>query len=182
MMQGTTICAVRKNGMVAIAGDGQVTQGNTVVKGNAKKVRRLYDGKVIIGFAGATADAFTLFELFEGKLKEFSGDLTRAAVELAKQWRMDKQLRNLEAMMLASDGVKMFMISGVGDVLEPEGDVMAIGSGGNYAEAAARAYLDSNVGWDAEEIAKKSVSIAADICIYTNHNIITEVIDGKTQA
>ncbi len=182
MMQGTTICAVRKNGMVAIAGDGQVTQGNTVVKGNARKVRRLYDGKVIIGFAGATADAFTLFELFEGKLKEFSGDLTRAAVELAKQWRMDKQLRNLEAMMLASDGVKMFMISGVGDVLEPEGDVMAIGSGGNYAEAAARAYLDSNVGWDAEEIAKKSVSIAADICIYTNHNIITEVIDGKTQA
>ena len=182
MMQGTTICAVRKNGMVAIAGDGQVTQGNTVVKGNARKVRRLYDGKVIIGFAGATADAFTLFELFEGKLKEFSGDLTRAAVELAKQWRMDKQLRNLEAMMLASDGVKMFMISGVGDVLEPEGDVMAIGSGGNYAEAAARAYLDSNVGWNAEEIAKKSVSIAADICIYTNHNIITEVIDGKTQA
>ena len=182
MMQGTTICAVRKNGMVAIAGDGQVTQGNTVVKGNARKVRRLYDGKVIIGFAGATADAFTLFELFEGKLKEFSGDLTRAAVELAKQWRMDKQLRNLEAMMLASDGVKMFMISGVGDVLEPEGDVMAIGSGGNYAEAAARAYLDSNVGWDAEEIAKKSVSIAADICIYTNHKIITEVIDGKTQA
>ncbi len=176
MMQGTTICAVRKNGSVAIAGDGQVTQGNTVVKGNARKVRRLYDGKVIIGFAGATADAFTLFELFEGKLKEFSGDLTRAAVELAKQWRMDKQLRNLEAMMLASDGNKMFMISGVGDVLEPEGDVMAIGSGGNYAEAAARAYLDAGVDLSAEEIAKRSVNIAADICIYTNHNIITEVL------
>ena len=176
MMQGTTICAVRKNGSVAIAGDGQVTQGNTVVKGNARKVRRLYDGKVIIGFAGATADAFTLFELFEGKLKEFSGDLTRAAVELAKQWRMDKQLRNLEAMMLASDGKKMFMISGVGDVLEPEGDVMAIGSGGNYAEAAARAYLDAGVDLSAEEIAKRSVNIAADICIYTNHNIITEVL------
>ena len=176
MMQGTTICAVRQNGSVAIAGDGQVTQGNTVVKGNARKVRRLYDGKVIIGFAGATADAFTLFELFEGKLKEFSGDLTRAAVELAKQWRMDKQLRNLEAMMLASDGNKMFMISGVGDVLEPEGDVMAIGSGGNYAEAAARAYLDAGVDLSAEEIAKRSVNIAADICIYTNHNIITEVL------
>ena len=175
-MQGTTICAVRKNGSVAIAGDGQVTQGNTVVKGNARKVRRLYDGKVIIGFAGATADAFTLFELFEGKLKEFSGDLTRAAVELAKQWRMDKQLRNLEAMMLASDGNKMFMISGIGDVLEPEGDVMAIGSGGNYAEAAARAYLDAGVDLSAEEIAKRSVNIAADICIYTNHNIITEVL------
>ena len=115
-------------------------------------------------------------ELFEGKLKEFSGDLTRAAVELAKQWRMDKQLRNLEAMMLASDGNKMFMISGVGDVLEPEGDVMAIGSGGNYAEAAARAYLDAGVDLSAEEIAKRSVNIAADICIYTNHNIITEVL------
>ena len=183
-IHGTTICAVRKGGEVAIAGDGQATsgEGGMVIKGNCRKVRRIYNGKVIVGFAGSTADAFTLFELFEGKLKEFSGDLTRAAVELAKQWRMDKQLRNLEAMMLASDGVKMFMISGVGDVLEPEGDVMAIGSGGNYAEAAARAYLDSNVGWDAEEIAKKSVSIAADICIYTNHNIITEVIDGKTQA
>lgn len=179
IMQGTTIVAVRKNGMVAIAGDGQVTQGNTVVKGNARKVRRLYDGRVIIGFAGGTADAFTLFELFEAKLKQYNGDLTRSAVELAKQWRMDKQLRNLEAMMLASDGRTMFLISGVGDVLEPEGDVLAIGSGGNFAEAAARAYLDSAVDWDAETIAKKSVSIAADICIYTNHNIITEVIDGK---
>ena len=153
-MTGTTIVAVRKGGKVAIAGDGQVTQGDTVVKGNAHKVRRLYDDKVIIGFAGSTADAFTLFELFEGKLKQFNGDLTRAAVELAKQWRMDKQLRNLEAMMLASDGNKMFMISGVGDVLEPEGDVLAIGSGGNFARAAATAYLDANVDWDAETIAK----------------------------
>ena len=175
-MQGTTICCVRKNGHIAIAGDGQVTQGNTVVKGNARKVRRLYDGKVIIGFAGSTADAFTLFELFEAKLKTYSGDLTRATVELAKQWRMDKQLRNLEAMMIASDGVKMFLISGVGDVLEPQDDTLAIGSGGDFARSAAEAYLDSKVELSAEEIAKKSVKIASEICIYTNSNIITEVI------
>ena len=177
-MTGTTIVAVRKNGKVAIAGDGQVTQGNTVVKGNAHKVRRLYNDRIIIGFAGSTADAFTLFELFEGKLKQYNGDLTRSAVELAKQWRMDKQLRNLEAMMLASDGKTMFMISGVGDVLEPEGDVMAIGSGGDFARSAAIAYLDSGVDSDAETIARKSVSIAADICIYTNHSIISEVKEG----
>ena len=177
-MTGTTIVAVRKNGKVAIAGDGQVTQGNTVVKGNAHKVRRLYNDRIIIGFAGSTADAFTLFELFEGKLKQYNGDLTRSAVELAKQWRMDKQLRNLEAMMLASDGKTMFMISGVGDVLEPEGDVMAIGSGGDFARSAAIAYLDSGVDWDAETIARKSVFIAADICIYTNHSIISEVKEG----
>ena len=177
-MTGTTIVAVRKNGKVAIAGDGQVTQGNTVVKGNAHKVRRLYNDRIIIGFAGSTADAFTLFELFEGKLKQYNGALTRSAVELAKQWRMDKQLRNLEAMMLASDGKTMFMISGVGDVLEPEGDVMAIGSGGDFARSAAIAYLDSGVDWDAETIARKSVSIAADICIYTNHSIISEVKEG----
>ena len=177
-MTGTTIVAVRNNGKVAIAGDGQVTQGNTVVKGNAHKVRRLYNDRIIIGFAGSTADAFTLFELFEGKLKQYNGDLTRSAVELAKQWRMDKQLRNLEAMMLASDGKTMFMISGVGDVLEPEGDVMAIGSGGDFARSAAIAYLDSGVDWDAETIARKSVSIAADICIYTNHSIISEVKEG----
>ena len=177
-MTGTTIVAVRKNGKVAIAGDGQVTQGNTVVKGNAHKVRRLYNDRIIIGFAGSTADAFTLFELFEGKLKQYNGDLTRSAVELAKQWRMDKQLRNLEAMMLASDGKTMFMISGVGDVLEPEGDVMAIGSGGDFARSAAIAYLDSGVDWDAETIARKSVSIAADICIYTNHSIISEEKEG----
>ena len=175
-MRGTPICAVRKDGKVAIAGDGQVTMGETVVKGNARKVRRLYDGKVIIGFAGGTADAFTLFELFEEKLRQYNGDLTRAAVELAKQWRMDKQLRNLEAMMLASDGVKMFLITGNGDVLEPEGDVLAIGSGGNYALSAARAYLDSKVDLDAEEIARRSLAIAGDICIYTNHSVITEVL------
>lgn len=177
-MRGTTIVCVRKDKMVAIAGDGQVTQGDAVVKGNARKVRRLYDDKVIIGFAGSTADAFTLFELFESKLKQYNGDLTRSAVELAKQWRMDKQLRNLEAMMIASDGDKMFLISGVGDVLEPEGDAIAIGSGGNYALSAARAYLDSKADLNAEEIAKKSVQIAAGICIYTNHNIITEVINN----
>lgn len=177
-MRGTTIVCVRKDKMVAIAGDGQVTQGDAVVKGNARKVRRLYDDKIIIGFAGSTADAFTLFELFESKLKQYNGDLTRSAVELAKQWRMDKQLRNLEAMMIASDGDKMFLISGVGDVLEPEGDAIAIGSGGNYALSAARAYLDSKADLNAEEIAKKSVQIAADICIYTNHNIITEVINN----
>lgn len=180
-MRGTTIVAVRKNGQVAVAGDGQVTQGNTVVKGNARKVRRLYDDKVIIGFAGSTADAFTLYELFEGKLKQYNGDLTRSAVELAKQWRMDKALRNLEAMMIASDGDKMFLISGTGDVLEPEGDVLAIGSGGDYARSAAIAYLDSKVDWSAEEIARKSVNIAGDICIYTNHSIIVEVKNGRTR-
>ena len=176
-IHGTTICAVRKDGKVAIAGDGQATsgEGGIVMKGNCRKVRRLYDGRVVIGFAGATADAFTLFELFEGKLKQFSGDLTRAAVELAKQWRTDRALRNLNAMMLVSDGSKLFMITGTGDVLDPEGDVMGIGSGGSYALAAARAYLDAGVPWSAEEIARKSVGIAADICIYTNHNIIAEV-------
>ena len=142
-MRGTTIVAVRKDGQVAVAGDGQVTQGNTVVKGNARKVRRLYDDKVIIGFAGSTADAFTLYELFEGKLKQYNGDLTRSAVELAKQWRMDKALRNLEAMMIASDGDKMFLISGTGDVLEPEGDVLAIGSGGDYAVPIAKRLFDA---------------------------------------
>ena len=180
-IHGTTICAVRKDGKVAIAGDGQATsgEGGIVMKGNCRKVRRLYDGRVIIGFAGATADAFTLFELFEGKLRQYNGDLTRAAVELAKQWRMDRALRNLNAMMLTSDGSKLFLITGSGDVLEPEGDAAGIGSGGAYALAAARAYLDSGVEWSAEEIARKSVETAADICIYTNHNILTEVIDGK---
>ena len=179
-IHGTTICAVRKGGQVAIAGDGQATQtgqngGGMIIKGNCHKVRRIYNGKIISGFAGSTADAFTLFELFEGKLKQFNGDLMRAAVELAKQWRTDRALRNLNAMMLVSDGSKLFMITGTGDVLDPEGDVMGIGSGGSYALAAARAYLDAGVDWSAEEIARKSVSIAADICIYTNHNIIAEV-------
>ena len=180
-IHGTTICAVRKDGKVAIAGDGQATsgEGGIVMKGNCRKVRRLYDGRVVIGFAGATADAFTLFELFEGKLRQYNGDLTRAAVELAKQWRMDRALRNLNAMMLTSDGSKLFLITGSGDVLEPEGDAAGIGSGGAYALAAARAYLDSGVEWSAEEIARKSVETAADICIYTNHNIITEVQDAR---
>ena len=179
-IHGTTICAVRKDGKVALAGDGQATMGNTVAKGNTRKIRRLFNDKIIIGFAGTTADAFTLFELFEGKLKQYNGDITRSAVELAKQWRMDKALRNLDALMITSDGDKMFLISGAGDVIEPEGDVVAIGSGGDFARAAAQAYLDAGVDWSAEEIAKRSVSIAADICIYTNHNIITEVKDGST--
>ena len=179
-IHGTTICAVRKGNQVAIAGDGQATsgEGGMVIKGNCRKVRRLYNGRIIVGFAGSTADAFTLFELFEGKLKQHNGDLTRAAVELAKQWRTDKTLRNLNAMMLTSDGDKLFMITGSGDVLDPEGDAMGIGSGGNYALAAARAFIEAGVDWSAEEIARRSVGIAADICIYTNHNIITEVQDA----
>ncbi len=172
--RGTTIVAVRKNGHVAIAGDGQVTTGDTVMKGNAKKVRRLYDGRVITGFAGATADAFTLFELFEKKLKQFNGDLTRSAVDLAKEWRIDRNLRRLEAMMLVSDGQKIFLISGTGDVLEPEYDAIGIGSGGNYALAAARAYLDTDNTMEAPEIARKSLEIASQICIYTNGSIIVE--------
>lgn len=172
--KGTTIVAVRKNGKVAIAGDGQVTQGNTVLKGNAHKIRHLYGGKVITGFAGTTADAFTLFELFEKKLKQFNGDLTRAAVDLAKQWRTDKSLRQLEAMLLVTDGDKIFLINGAGDVVEPENDVIGIGSGGNYALSAALAYLDSNVDLEAKEIAVKSVKIAASLCIYTNNSIIVE--------
>jgi ATP-dependent HslUV protease subunit HslV len=159
---------------VAIAGDGQVTAGDTVMKGNARKVRRLFDGRVITGFAGATADAFTLFELFEKKLKQFNGDLTRAAVDLAKEWRIDRNLRKLEAMMLVSDGKKIFLISGTGDVLEPEYDAIGIGSGGNYALAAARAYLDSEVALEAVDIARKSLEIASTICIYTNGSIIVE--------
>lgn len=180
-LQGTTIVAVRKGSKVAIAGDGQVTQGQSVVlKGNARKVRRIYNNKIVIGFAGATADAFTLYELLEKKLNEYNGDLVRASVELAKQWRMDKQLRNLEAMLLATDGEKMLMLDGVGDVIEPENDVLAIGSGGNYARSAATAYLDSGVDFSAEEIARRAITIAGDICIFTNHNIIVEVCEkGK---
>ncbi len=174
--KGTTIVAIRKDGHVAIAGDGQVTFGDTVLKGNAHKVRRLYDGKIITGFAGTTADAFTLFELFETKLKEFSGDLTRSAVELAKQWRTDRALRQLQAMMIVSDGKKIFLINGTGDVVDPEHDAIGIGSGGNFALAAALAYLDTGVDLTAEEIARKSVEVAASLCIYTNDSIITEVI------
>lgn len=172
-IRSTTVIAVRKDGRVAMAGDGQVTMGNTVMKGNARKVRRLYDGKVLTGFAGATADAFNLFDKFEAKIKEYAGDLTRAAVELAKQWRTDKALRQLEALLLVADKDKILLISGTGDVIEPENDVLAIGSGGNYAYAAALAYLESSE-LSAREIAQRSLRIAGDICIYTNNNIVVE--------
>lgn len=171
--RGTTIIAVRKDNQVAVAGDGQVTLGNTVMKGNARKVRKIYDGKVIIGFAGATADAFTLFERFEAKVKEYGGDITRASVELAKDWRTDRALRKLEAMLLVANKEKTFLISGTGDVIEPETGAIAIGSGGSFAYAASLAYLeDSNK--TAAEIAKRCIEIAGDICIYTNQNVIVE--------
>ena len=171
--RSTTVIAVKKDGKVAMAGDGQVTMGNTVMKGNARKVRRIYDGKVLTGFAGATADAFNLFDKFEAKLKEFNGDITRAAVELAKIWRTDKALRNLEALLLVANADKILLISGTGDVIEPESDILAIGSGGNYAYAAALAYMESST-LSAKEIAEKSLKIAGNICIYTNGNIIVE--------
>jgi ATP-dependent HslUV protease subunit HslV len=174
--RSTTVLAVRKDGKVAVAGDGQVTFGETVMKNNARKVRRLLDGKVLCGFAGATADAFTLFDRFEEKLKEYSGDLTRAAVELAKEWRTDRNLRRLEAMLLAADRSKTLLVSGTGDVVEPAADALAIGSGGNYAYAAALAYLDGG-NFTAQEIAEKSLKIAGDICIYTNGNITVEVLE-----
>ena len=174
-IRGTTILAVRKGKSVAMAGDGQVTFGNTVMKGTARKVRRMYDDRVIVGFAGATADAFTLFERFEGKVKEYNGDITRAAVELAKEWRTDRVLRKLEAMLLVADKTKTLLISGTGDVVEPDEGAIAIGSGGNYAYASALAYLDSS-DLSALEIAKRSIKIASDICIYTNSNIIVEEI------
>ncbi len=175
-IRGTTIIAVRKDDAVAMAGDGQVTFGNTVMKGRARKVRRMYDDRVIVGFAGATADAFTLFERFEGKVKEYNGDITRAAVELAKEWRTDRVLRKLEAMLLVADKTKTLLISGTGDVVEPDEGAIAIGSGGNYAYAAALAYLDSSK-FTAMEIAEKSIKIASDICIYTNNNIVLEGIE-----
>ena len=174
-MHGTTILCVRRDGKVAMAGDGQVTMGNTVMKGNARKVRRLYSDRILIGFAGATADAFTLFERFEGKLNEYSGDITRAAVELAKEWRTDRMLRRLEALLLVADESKTFLISGTGDVVEPENGAIAIGSGGNYALAAALAYLDAGE-LAAREIAVRSLKIAADICIYTNGELTVEEI------
>lgn len=157
-----------------MAGDGQVTLDKTVMKGHARKVRKIYDGKILVGFAGATADAFTLFEKFEGKLKEFNGDMTRSAVELAKEWRTDRALRRLEAMLLAADAGKILLISGTGDVVEPDEDTLAIGSGGNYAYAAALALLRADVAMEASEVARKSLEIASQICIYTNDNIIVE--------
>jgi ATP-dependent HslUV protease subunit HslV len=176
-IRSTTVLAVRKNGRVAMAGDGQVTMGETVMKNNARKVRRLMDGKVLCGFAGATADAFTLFDLFETKLKEYSGDLLRAAVELAKDWRTDRTLRKLEALLLVADINKILLISGNGDVIEPAESALAIGSGGNYAYAAALAYLEGS-SFTAAEIAEKSLIIAGNICIYTNGNIVIEEL-GK---
>ena len=170
--RGTTIVSVRRNGKVAIAGDGQVSLGDTVMKGNARKVRQLADGRVIAGFAGGTADAFTLFELFETKLEQY-GNLTRAAIELAKEWRTDRRLRRLEALLCVADTESSFIISGNGDVIEPENDLMAIGSGGPYAQAAALALLQ-NTEMEAADIVKKALSIAGDICVFTNHNIIIE--------
>ena len=172
-IRSTTVIAVRRNGKVAMAGDGQVTMGETVMKGNARKVRRIYDGKVLTGFAGATADAFNLFDKFEAKLQEYNGDITRAAVELAKMWRTDKALRNLEALLLVANKEKILLISGNGDDIEPESDVLAIGSGGNYAYAAALAYMESSE-LSALEIAEKSLKIAGNICIYTNGHITAE--------
>jgi ATP-dependent HslUV protease subunit HslV len=169
---GTTIVCVRRGGKVALGGDGQVTIGNQVMKGNARKVRRLHDGKVLAGFAGGTADAFTLFEYFEAKLDKH-GNLTRAAIELAKDWRTDRMLRRLEALLIVADKTQSFLISGTGDVIEPEHDLLAIGSGGAYAQAAARALIDSTE-LDARAIVTKALEIAADICIYTNRAITIE--------
>lgn len=169
----TTILAVRRENSVALAGDGQVTLGETVMKGSARKVRRIHDDSVLVGFAGATADAFTLFERFEGKVAEYKGDITRASVELAKEWRTDRMLRRLEAMLLVADRTSILLISGTGDVIEPDEGAIAIGSGGQYAYAAALAYLDSS-DLNAVEIAKRAMKIASDICIYTNDSVVVE--------
>ncbi len=174
-IRSTTVIAVKRNGKVAMAGDGQVTAGNTVVKGNAHKVRKIYNGKVLTGFAGSVADAFTLFDKFEEKLKEYNGDIMRSAVELAKLWRTERAYQKLEAMLLVANSERILLISGDGNVIEPENDVCAIGSGGNYAYAAALAYLEAS-DLSAREIAEKSLKIAGDICIYTNHTLTIEEI------
>jgi ATP-dependent HslUV protease subunit HslV len=173
---GTTIVAVRKGGQTVIAGDGQVSMGSTVVKGNARKVRRLAEGKVIAGFAGATADAFTLLDRLEQKLEQYPGQLARACVELAKDWRTDRYLRRLEAMLICADGQSVFTVTGTGDVLEPEYGVTAVGSGGPFALAAARALYDFDL--SAEDIARRAMAIAADICVYTNTNLTLESIEA----
>tara|TARA_B110000503_G_scaffold88268_1_gene133844 strand:- start:724 stop:1260 length:537 start_codon:yes stop_codon:yes gene_type:complete len=173
--RGTTILSVRRNGIVAIGGDGQVSMGNTVMKGNARKVRRLFNGEVIAGFAGGTADAFTLFELFEAELEKYQGQLTRAAVELAKLWRTERSLRRLEALLAVADKETSLIITGNGDVIEPEDNLIAIGSGGPFAQSAARALLDETA-LSAEEIVSKGLSIAGDICVYTNHNHTIETL------
>ena len=174
--RGTTILLVRRGNRVVIGGDGQVSLGNTVMKGNARKVRRLFSDKVIAGFAGGTADAFTLFERFEGKLEKHSGNLVRAAVEMAKDWRTDRVLRRLEAMLVVADKQSSLLISGNGDVIEPEHNVAAIGSGGPYAQAAARALME-NTELDARTIVERALTIAADICVFTNHHLTLEELD-----
>ncbi len=171
--RGTTIISVRRGDEVVVGGDGQVTLGNTVIKGNARKVRRLYNDRVLAGFAGGTADAFTLFERFESRLEEYSGNLTRAAVEMAKDWRTDRALRRLEALLIVADETASLTISGNGDVIEPQHGLIAIGSGGAFAQAAAMAMLE-NTEMGAKEIVEKSLNIAAEICIYTNHNLTIE--------
>jgi len=173
--RGTTILSVRRNGVVAIGGDGQVSMGNTVMKGNARKVRRLFRDQVLAGFAGGTADAFTLFELFESQLEKYQGQLTRAAVELAKLWRSERSLRRLEALLAVADKDTSLVITGNGDVIEPEDNLIAIGSGGPFAQSAARAMLDTTE-LSAEEIVRKGLSIAGDICVYTNHNHTIETL------
>jgi ATP-dependent HslUV protease subunit HslV len=174
--RGTTILSVRRNGQVVIGGDGQVSMGNTIMKGNARKVRRLYNGKVVAGFAGGTADAFTLFELFEAQLEKHQGHLTRAAVELAKAWRTERALRRLEALLAVADAETSLVITGNGDVIEPENNLIAIGSGGPFAQSAAMALLQ-NTDLSAKEIVEKGLQIAADICIYTNENRTIEELD-----
>ncbi len=178
--RGTTILSVRRGDTVVVGGDGQVTMGqSTVMKGNARKVRRLHGGKVIAGFAGGTADAFTLFELFEGKLEKHQGNLMRSAVEMAKDWRTDKMLRKLEALLTVADAKTSLIITGVGDVIEPEESLMAIGSGGSYAQAAARALLH-NTELSARDIVEKALNIAADICVFTNHNLTIEELKSES--
>jgi len=177
MFHGTTILCVRRDNSVAMASDGQVTMGNTVLKHNARKIRRMYNDKVLGGFAGATADAFTLFERFEGKLETYKGNLTRAAVELAKDWRTDKMVRRLEALLIVADADHTLILSGTGDVIEPETGIAAIGTGGPYAQAAARALLE-NTDMNAVDMVGKAMEIAADICIYTNKNITLEELNG----
>ncbi|MBT6106362.1 ATP-dependent protease subunit HslV [SAR92 clade bacterium H231] len=177
--RGTTILSVRRNGKVVIGGDGQVSLGNTIMKGNARKVRRLYKNQVIAGFAGGTADAFTLFERFEAKLEQHQGNLTKAAVELAKDWRTDRILRKLEALLAVADAEASLIITGNGDVIQPEDDLIAIGSGGPFAQSAARALLD-NTELGARDIVEQGLKIAGDICIYTNHNRTIEELDSNT--
>jgi ATP-dependent HslUV protease subunit HslV len=177
--RGTTILSVRRNGRVVIGGDGQVSLGNTIMKGNARKVRRLYQNKVIAGFAGGTADAFTLFERFEAKLEQHQGNLTKAAVELAKDWRTDRILRKLEALLAVADSEASLIITGNGDVIQPEDDLIAIGSGGPFAQSAARALLD-NTEMSARDIVEQGLKIAGDICIYTNHNRTIEELDSNS--